>query len=987
MNNANFDSMEINADQSIAVSRWKGVELQDGENEIRAVISDADGTSAQTIRRTINFAGFPIRAEFVAESSNLVADGKTNPVVAVRLFDRRGRPSRTGIVGDFRVNLPYRSAWDVENDRQNPLVQISERSPTYRVGKNGIALLELAPTTHTGEVTIVLPFANLRQQEIRAWLTPAARDWILVGFAEGTSGYNTLNNNIAAAADAGLEDGYHDEGRVAFFAKGSIKGEYLLTLAFDSDRDREEMRDRFNTMVDPNAYYALYADTSEQRFEAASQRKIYLKLERNQFFALFGDFATGLDVTDLTRYQRHFNGLKSEYRGETFGYTAFAAETDQSFNRDEIRGDGTSGLYQLGNVPIIANSELVRIEVRDRFDSGVVLSTRNLSRYLDYNLDTLTGELFFKAPVPSRDLDFNPVYIVVEYESISTSTEDVVAGGRASARFADDSVEFGVTHINDRTQGAEADMTGADMRWQINPQTELKAEFAESTSTIAGVTQSGSASFITLEHNGENVDVRAFIREVVENFGVGYQSAADQGIRRLGIDARAKVGERIYIEGEAGWQQNLQTQDIRNVARAKVRYEFNGFTASVGMSHAEDKFDDGDTRTSDLAEVNLAKKFFEGKLNLRAGGSLEINDVAANLDYPSTLTLGADYRIRTGIDLIAEYEEASGRDIDATMTRLGVRATPWARAQVNSSITNEVSEFGPRLYSNIGLIQGFQLNERWSLDVGVDQSNTLTGSNARQFDSDRELASGSFDDDFLSAFAGAMYTADLWSANTRIEHRNSDTEERNTLLFGWYRQPTTGHGLSAGLTIFRSESIFGGEMTSADLKFGWAYRLANSKWSFLDRVDLVFDDLVNGPTSERSWRLINNFNANRRFSAATQMSLQYAFKYVHSEFGDIDYSGYTDLIGFDLRRGLRGRWDVGINTSIYHSYQSKVIDYGAGLDVGFNLATNLWLTLGYNIMGFHDEDFTQARYTAQGPYLRFSIKADQTTLKNIAGQN
>ena len=72
---------------------------------------------------------------------------------------------------------------------------------------------------------------------------------------------------------------------------------------------------------------------------------------------------TGLAVTDLTRYQRRFNGLKSEYRGRNVGYTVFAAETDQSFNRDELRGDGTSGLYQLSNAPIIANSEHTRLPV------------------------------------------------------------------------------------------------------------------------------------------------------------------------------------------------------------------------------------------------------------------------------------------------------------------------------------------------------------------------------------------------------------------------------------------------------------------------------------------------------------------------------------------------------------------------------------------------------------------------------------------------
>jgi opacity protein-like surface antigen len=137
---------------------------------------------------------------------------------------------------------------------------------------------------------------------------------------------------------------------------------------------------------------------------------------------------------------------------------------------------------------------------------------------------------------------------------------------------------------------------------------------------------------------------------------------------------------------------------------------------------------------------------------------------------------------------------------------------------------------------------------------------------------------------------------------------------------------------------------------------------------------------------QKSWRVINNFNANRRLSAATQLSLQYAFKYVRSEFDGDGYTGYTDLIGIDLRHGFRDRWDVGINTSVYHSYRSKTLDYGVGLDVGYNVGANMWLTLGYNFAGFDDKDFEQARYIAAGPFLRFTIKADQQLLKRIAGR-
>ena len=986
VNPLNFDGVAANRAGTVAVSRWAGVDLADGANELRVVIRDADGTRLTSLKRKIHYTGGPIRAELVTERSTLVADGKTYPVVAVRLFDRANKPARTGVVGKFSVAAPYRSAWDEQHDRKNKIVEVGDRSASYRVEADGIALIELAPTTQTGEVTVVLPFANYRQQEIRAWLEPAQRDWILVGFAEGTAAYTTLSDNLAAAAEAGHEDGYSDEGRVAFFAKGSVRGEYLLTLGFDSDRDRDANRERFDTIVDPNAYYMLYADTAEQRFDAPSQRKLYVKLERRQFYALFGDYETGLTVTDLARYQRTFNGLKSEYRGRNVGYTVFAAESDQALRRDEMRGDGTSGLYRLSSAPVIANSDKVRIEVRDRFDSGVVLSSRVLSRFLDYSLDTLAGTIYFKQPVPSRDLDFNPVYIVVEYETVMTSTEDIVAGGRGSVRFAGDRVEVGTTYIDDATGGAEADLAGVDLRWQIGDQTLLKAEIASSTTTVAGNEQSAAAHTIELEHNSELVDLRAFMREVEEGFGLGYQSAADAGVRRLGADMRARMGERFTFEGEAGWQQNLSSNAIRNVLRAQLRYENEGLTGRVGMSHAEDKFDDGERLASDLVEVGVTQAFLDGDLRLRAGASVAVSDSAASLDYPERYVVGADYRIHEGIDLVAEYEQAEGRDLEASMTRVGVRATPWNRSQIQSYLTSQQTEFGPRLFANIGLVQGFQVGAHWVFDVGVDRAETIVGDGARPIDTDRELSSGSFGEDFTAAFAGAMYSADLWSANSRIERREADSEDRLSLLFGWYREPTSGHGLSAGLAMFSAETATGNELAQANLRFGWAYRLADRQWAFLDRVDLVYDKLADDATAQTSWRFINNFNANRRFGAETQLSLQYAFKYVRSVFDDDAFTGYSDLIGVDLRRGFRERWDVGVSTSVFNAYSAGVTDYGLGVDVGYNLAHNLWLSLGYNFEGFEDRDFEAARYTAAGPFLRFSMKADQHLLNAVAGR-
>ncbi len=85
---------------------------------------------------------------------------------------------------------------------------------------------------------------NERQnEEFKVWLAPAARDWILVGIAEGTAAYNKISGNMETADAAGREAGFEKNGRVAFFAKGRIKGDFLLTMAYDSAREKQDARD------------------------------------------------------------------------------------------------------------------------------------------------------------------------------------------------------------------------------------------------------------------------------------------------------------------------------------------------------------------------------------------------------------------------------------------------------------------------------------------------------------------------------------------------------------------------------------------------------------------------------------------------------------------------------------------------------------------------------------------------------------------------
>ena len=226
----------------------------------------------------------------------------------------------------------------------------SAASHGSKIAEDGTAFIELVPTTKTGEV--VLTFTLERASKAGdSRLAGAGRS--VTGFwsdlREGTLGHKQLSGNMEALNDADADDKLFDESRLAFYAKGQIKGEYLLTIAYDTakERGRESSDEALKQAIDPNRFYTLYGDATDPQFDAASIRKLYLRIEKSQFYALFGDYDTGLTVTEFARYSRTLNGLKSEYQGKTFAYNAFAALTAQAFVKDEIPGDGTSGLYRL----------------------------------------------------------------------------------------------------------------------------------------------------------------------------------------------------------------------------------------------------------------------------------------------------------------------------------------------------------------------------------------------------------------------------------------------------------------------------------------------------------------------------------------------------------------------------------------------------------------------------------------------------------------
>ena len=1000
VNPLNYDGVKQNTAKTVALSTWSGVSISEGDNKIETIITNSDGTDTLHETRVIHYSSGPIKAVFVPAKSKLVADGKTKPIIAIQFIDADGKPVRRGMGGNFQLNAPYESASLVSAMQKRQLSTTLENKPVYTVAEDGTAFIELAPTTQTGEVVMNFEFSNNRKQEIRTWLTPGQRDWILVGFGQGTIGHKKLSGNIEALKTAGADDDLYDRDQIAFYAKGTVKGEYLITAAYDTAKQNGAAGSTAGSIgnlkqtIDPNRYYTLYADATQPYYDAPSARKLYVKVERKQFYAMFGDFDTGLTVTELSRYSRTVNGIKSEFKNEKFAYNAFATQSAQAYVRDEIRGEGTSGLYRLSRKDILENSDKIRIDVRDRFKSEVIVSTRTLTRFLDYDIDYSLGTLFFKEPINSRDADFNPVFIIAEYESKDTKDEKLTYGGRASVK-PNDKTEIGASLVHEGNVGNKGNLQGLDAKYQINDTTKLKAEFANSNSSVAGTTSSGSAYLAEVIHQDEKLDIKAYVRQQDGGFGLGQQAGSETGTRKMGAEGRLKMSDTMQVQGQAYRQETLGTGATRELAEARVAQKFGALSTYYGGRLAQDTDGAGINKESKQAIAGVGYEMLDKKLNLRATTEIGFGG-ADSTDFPDRLILGADYKLTDKTTAFAEHELAKGNEFTANTTRIGMRTLPWVGAEAKASIGNEIGKDGGRTYANAGLAQKWQVNDHWQADVGLDRSQTIVGvqntsngsitnGSVNPININVPLASGNTignsSGDFTAVSASVGYTQENFSSNARIEFRSAETDDKINLLLGAQRTLNKGEAMAAAFTLTDSSSNIGTHDNKFDLRLSYAYRPLLARWTVLDRLDFIGQDQNGLTTNSHAKKLVNNFNANYIPNRRTQLSLQYGNKYVSDTIDSQEYKGYTDIASSELRYDVSSRWDVGLHGSLLNSWNNGVHVFSAGASVGYRVIDNTWLSVGYNIKGLNDKDFDGAEFRAKGLYATIRVKFDQDTLK------
>ena len=1003
----NYGGSDLSTDRKVGVSRWRGLDIKNGRNEFVATVLDKSGNVKETLKRSVWFVSSIERAALVDDQSELVADGRTNPVVAVRLTDSAGRPVHAGRVVDVDLAAPYRLKSTEQFEGEAPVTAALSNVTNIQAGPDGIARIELAPTLETGRARLLVKLDDGRQENIEVFLRPEKRDWIIVGLAEGSAGLERLDGPGAIDSNDLL-----NEGRVAFFAKGVIKGDWLLTLAVDTAKRRGDADgDLFGGQIDPNAFYTLFGDRTFQDKEAESRYPFYVKLEKNTFQTLFGDYDTDLNDTTLARYNRRLSGLSTLYEGKSVSFSGFAAETNQGFTRDEFAADGTSGPFTLTAAPLVRNSDAIFVETRDRFRPDEIINILRLTRFVDYDIDFDTGQVIFRRPISATDDAFNPKVIVAEYESSAPAERNLIAGGRVAARAFNDRVEVGATYIreegSDTVSDAVSQLAGVDLTVKLDNSTELHAEYAVTKRDNAALAASGNsddtadAVLIEVIRRQESYTASAYYREDEAGFGLGQQSSATTGgVRRFGAAVTAEIAKARkeasgssaahFIDAEAYREDSLQSGDTRNVIEAGVRRQGPLLNASVGLRAVEEDIAglaDG-ARRSTLVTTSVNKNFESLGLNVSAAHEQPIAGDESSL-FPQRTILGVDKTITKKATVNVRHEILDGENADGNNTIVGVTVLPFAGTTVTASTDLITQDSARRIGATVGVDQAIQINDNWSAGVGFARRANINGD---QGDPQAVLPDAALSpletapaspltqaDSFTSLYTGLGYRGDRTAASARLELRDSALGSRVTGTFGAAREANDELSYAFAARVENSTLDEAANTVNFDARLGTAYRPRGKGPILFNRFDASYQQ-VQGEQS--NFKLVNNLALNAAIGKRTQVSVFHGIRYSHTTFFGDSFDEVTNLIGGEARYDVTEKLDLGFSGSALISANGQT-EYQIGPSVGYSPVNNTWISLGWNVLGFNDDDFEAAEFSRDGPFIKLRVKFDQNTARDL----
>jgi hypothetical protein len=678
-----------------------------------------------TLAERVNAAVDEIRVRVATD--NIPADGTQRTPVRVLLLNRQGLPVTQDVDvtievnGGARILLPGRATSESGADRGD----IDRVTPGVQmVAIRGELGFDLIAPFQAGDVLLRVSVRGRAQDTIVRY-QPELRDMIVVGVLEARARQDRFdprrilpireNDAFDREITSFSRDFAGGRGQVgargALYLKGKVKGDYLLTLRYDSDLPPFT---RFMRDIDPNAFYPVYGDSSLRGVDAVSSMRLFVRLDRGRNFLLLGDFTTqdGNPARQLSAYNRSLPGIRGRY--DEGRVTANAFVSQQNFRQivDEFPARGVSGPYALSNPNGVAGTEKVELLVRDRFNRSLIIKQSQLARGADYEFEPFSGQLMFRAPVPSLDDQLNPVTIRVTYEISSGGRPFYVAGGDVALKVTD-SLTIGGSIAKDENPANPYQVQGLNLRLRLSQTTEVLAEVARTSSLIntgntgsafnlnntpglnntVGTVQ-GNAARVELRHSDSNSRGRAFWTRSDNGF-INPSSGYTAGRTDVGVQGAVRLSETVSTQGEL-----QKTQD-----------RLNSIDRTAGSLSA-------DLRLTPNLSIGGGVRYVNQTTTPAVGVT------AANCDTTATATSIGAFNAGFGINQVGNQliNAATGQPVVCTPSSI----TQAATAGTGLSRTAVFGRLSYRPLENLTLGAEVQREEGRDNAVGVERT-TLSG--------------------------------------------------------------------------------------------------------------------------------------------------------------------------------------------------------------------------------------------------------------------
>lgn len=1023
-------------------------------------------------------------AQIVVETdkNGLPADGQSAVLVSVKLLNPAGQLVRDTVLltietsaGRILLNQAATDSLGPQNgdqDRVTPGVQLKV--------ERGVASFRLLAPTSPQDVLLRVTAGNQTAQGVLSFV-PELRQLLAVGLIEGVISQRNLSTG--AIAPARFQDGFEQEitrwsrqfnqgkanlsARTAFFLKGKILGEKLLTAAYDSDL---QTRSRLQKDIQPQEFYPVYGDSASMGQDARSAERLYVRIDDQKSYLLYGDFSTGsnasipgphsgLQARKLGQYQRNVTGLRTHWENQQAQFNGFAIHDNLKQVIEEYQANGTSGPFAVKNNGALVNSEKVEIVVRDKHQSDRIKQVTPLNRFDDYNFEPFSGRILFKQAVPATTSEGDPQSVRISYEVEQGGEKFWVLGMDGEWRLTSN-LSLAASVVDDKNPQSPYQLQSLSASLKLGPKTSVVAELAhtESTSYLAngqvfttpsgmlGETSSqasGRAARLEFAHEGEAWQANLQWQRADQEFN-NSAAGVSPGHSDVSLKLAHQATPSVKLFGEVKRSQDTTLAAKREGAQLGVQLKVTDrLSLHASLQHIKEEGEIGANSTiasnsAPLPGAANAGGFFgfgntQSAISPVTGTSITtLAPVATNTGAVSTNKLDANT-----VALGVQYKATDHLSLNASLEH-GVGGASQHRYELGGQYQlSERSRLYARYENQTGLASRYTLNpaeKSNAFTAGVESSYMPGGSLFTEYrlrdalstesanTRDLQLASGlrntwnlaegvaaNTNLEYLHVFGGTQqkgvalatgldYSANpLWKASAKLEFRrlfDSQTEVGNQSQDQWLSTLSVARKLDRDWTILarnyllltrnqdNASGIAIGNSLQERAQLGFAWRpVDNNRVNGLARYEFkkVRDDAQIEGEHYRAHILSAHldYHPSRPWwmttRAATKRSTEYRLPIAQQKYSASLLSG---RVVYDITEN----WDIGVLAAWLYSPQSGS-QFARGVEIGYLLKENLWLSLGYNQSGFRERDLSNADYTAKGVYLRLRFKFDETLFK------